>query len=117
MATGEKTVRVTFTRDDMTRAINNPEGNEVLAARAIYGRLRNLGVPVVGNLGVLTVEWGKLTITHEDGLDGDEWTWEYTGKLLDAHWIGVVTTPGRAMRINDPLAPQIARKAAEDDEL
>ena len=117
MATQEKTVRVTFTRDELTHGAKNPESNEVLAARVIYGRLRSMGVPVIGNLGVLAVEWGKLTITHDDGLDGDEWTWEYTGKLLDQHWIGVVTKPGRAMRLDDPLAPQIARKEAEDDEL
>lgn len=112
-----QTVRVTFTRDDLTRNAKNPEGNEVLAGRVIYGRLRALGVPVIGCLGVLAVEWGKLTITHDDGLDGDEWTWEYTGELLDQYWIGVVTKPGRAMRLDDPLAAQIARKAADDDEL
>lgn len=117
MATQEKTVRVTFTRDELTRDGNAIVSNEVIAGQKIFKRLRSLGVPVIGNLGVLAVEWGKLTITHDDGLDGDEWTWEYTGKLLDQHWIGVVTKPGRAMRLDDPLAAQIARKAAEDDEL
>lgn len=117
MTTKEQTVSVTITRDDLTRSINNPEGNEVRAGQVIFGKLRRLGVPVIGVLGVLAVEWGELNIKQEDGLDGDEWTFTYTGKLLDKYWIGVVTKPGRGIRLDEPLAPQIARKAAEDDEL
>lgn len=117
----EVTIRETFTRDQFLGKAN-PEGNDFLAARVIFGRLRSRGVPVIGALGVLGVEWGKMTIEHEDGLDGDEWTYTWTGRPLSKEWIAEITKPGKSVSIARPLGPMIAaaKKAAEvddDDEL
>lgn len=106
------TVAETFTRDQLTGS-RNPQGNEVLAGQVIFNRLRAKGVPVIGALGVLAVEWGTLTISHEDGLDGDEWTYTYTGRAMPAEWIKKCAQPGRVLRLDKSLAQQIA----EADEL
>jgi hypothetical protein len=106
------TVTETFTRDQLTGSRNH-EANEVNAGQVILNRLRARGVPVIGVLGVLAVEWGVLTIAHEDGLDGDEWIWTYTGHCMPAEWIKRCAAPGRALRLNYPLARQIA----DEDEL
>lgn len=106
------TVRETFTRDQLT-GTRNPEGNEVLAAQTIFNRLRAKGVPVIGTLGVLAIEWGVLTIAHEDGLDGDEWIYTFTGRRMPEEWAKVFAQPGRALRLNKSLAQHIA----EADEL
>lgn len=101
----------TFTRDQFTGK-RNPQGNEVLAGQVIFGRLRARGVPLIGVLGVIAVEWGTLTIAHDDGLDGDEWTYTYVGKPMPKEWIAKMTKPGFALRLDAPLAAQIA---AEDE--
>lgn len=111
-----KTVSFTFTRDQLT-GTRNPQGNEILAGQVIFGKLRAAGVPVIGVLGILAVEWGEFTVKHDDGLDGDEWTYTYTGKLLDDYWIKEVGKLGNAPRLDRPLASRIAAKLAEDDEL
>lgn len=124
MEENEVTIRETFTRDQFLGK-HNPEGNDFLAARVIFGRLRARGVPVIGALGVLGVEWGKLTIEHEDGLDGDEWHYTWIGRPLTKEWIAVITKPGHCVKINEPLAVRIAEAAkvaaakssVEDDEL
>lgn len=114
------TVRETFTRDQFLGK-TNPEGNDVLASRVIFSRLRQRGVPLIGVLGVIAVEWGVLTIAHDDGLDGDEWTFTWIGKEVPAKWRDFMCKPGRALSIDKPLAPQIAAAAAaqavDDDEL
>lgn len=112
----DKTVSFTFTRDQLT-GTRNPQGNEVIAGQVIFGKLRAAGVPVIGVLGVLAVEWGELNIKHEDGLDGDEWTFTYTGKLLDQYWRDLFAKAGSRIKLDQPLAPRIAAKLAEDDEL
>jgi len=113
MSQSEITIRETFTRDQLISKRNNPESNEVLSARVILNRLRQRGVPVIGVLGVLAVEWGTLTIAHADGLDGDEWTYTYTGKPMPREWIERCARPDHALRLDKPLAAQIA----EDEEL
>lgn len=123
MEENEVTIRETFTRDQFL-GTKNPEGNDMLAARVIFGRLRSRGVPVIGALGVLGVEWGKLTIEHEDGLDGDEWHYAWTGRPLTKEWIAEITKPGKCVSIAEPLAPRILAEsmrrvaaAVDDDEL
>lgn len=107
-----QTIKETFTRDQLLDN-RNPAGNEVLAAQMIFDKLRSRGVPLIGVLGVLAVEWGKLTIEHEDGLDGDEWHYTWVGEPMPKEWIANCSKPGAALRLNKPLAQQIA----EADEL
>lgn len=108
MAAKEITVSITITRDDLCSAKKNPASNEMLAAQIIFDKLRTRGVPVIGVLGILAVEWGKLTIEHEDGLDGDEWKWTWTGKPMPLEWVMKCAQPGRVLRLDYPLAQQIA---------
>lgn len=115
MKQDEITITETFTRDQMLGQVN-PQGNEVLAGQ-ILARFRRRGVPLVGVLGFIAVEWGTLTIEHDDGLDGDEWKWTWTGKPVPPEFMHLLTTPGRCLRLDEPLALKIAAKAAEDDEL
>ena len=66
-------ITVRFT---MNHQPNNPLGNEVLRNNDLLRRLRSFGIPVVGNISVIGVEYGKLSI--EPDRDFDEWvfTWE-----------------------------------------
>lgn len=100
-------VNETFTRDQLLGS-RNPAGNELLASQVIFGRLRAKGVPVIGVIGVIAVEWGKLTIEHEDGLDGDEWHYTWTGVPMPKEWIIKCMKPGAVLKLNYPLAQQIA---------
>lgn len=101
------TVTLTVTRDELIDS-RNPQGNEMLASATILSRLRAQGVPVIGILGVLAVENGTLTIKHEDGLDGDEWTWTWTGEPMADKWVRECARPGAALKLNYPLAKMIA---------
>jgi len=101
------TVVETFTRLQMTGRAN-PEGNETIAANTIFNRMLAKGVPIIGILGVLAVEWGKLTIEYEDGLDGDEWTYTWTGEPMPKEFIDKLKIPGNRLRLTNPLAQQIA---------
>lgn len=105
------TVKEVFTRHQLTGK-RNPQGNEVLAAQVIFARLRQRGVPVIGVLGIIAVEWGTLTIAHEDGLDGDEWAYTWEGAPMPRHWIDKCAQPGAVLKLDNPLAAQIA---AEDE--
>lgn len=101
------TISETFTRDQLT-GTRNPVGNEVLAGQVIMTRLRKRGVPLIGVLGILAVENGTLTVQHEDGLDGDEWTYSWTGEPMPREWVDKCSQPGACLRLNYPLAQQIA---------
>lgn len=103
----EVTIKHVFTRDQLT-GTRNPAGNEVIAGQTIFNKLRASGVPVIGVLGVLAVEWGKLTIAYEDGLDGDEWAFTFVGKPMPKEWVAKCAKPGRALRLDNPLPRQIA---------
>lgn len=107
------TVSATFTRDMLANNRNNPQGNEVIGAAIILKKLRDLGVPVIGVLGVIAVEWGELRITAEDGLDGDEWTYSWAGMPMTKEWQQRCAQPGKALKLDTPLAALIAA----DDEL
>lgn len=115
MNTTEAKVSVTITRDQLIDNRRNPEGCEFLAARVIIPRLLERGIPVIGLAGIIGVEWGKLTIEHEDGLDGDEWTYTFVGNLIPKAHMPKLTG---GIRFIDPLGPKIAAaQAAADDEL
>lgn len=106
------TVKETFTRDQFLGR-HNPQGNEVLAAQVIFSRLRQRGVPVIGVLGVIAVEWGTLTIKHDEGLDGDEWTYTWEGVPMPREWIEKCAQPGAALKLEKSLKQLIE----EEDEL
>lgn len=106
------TVSATFTRDQLTSQRQNPRGNEVIGAAMVLTRLRNLGVPVIGVLGVIAVEWGELRITASDGLDGDEWTYTWAGVPMEKEWQQRCAKAGSALKLDTPLAELIA---AEDE--
>lgn len=107
-----QTISVTFTRDELCGK-RNPQGNELLAGQAIFSKLRAKGVPVIGVLGVLAVEWGVLTIEHQDGLDGDEWAWSWTGEPMQKDWIAKCSKPGAVLVLRKPLREMIE----EEEEL
>jgi hypothetical protein len=106
----------TFTRIELIGVKKDGKAhqyNEVVAANHIMIALLGAGIPVVGVMGVVAVEWGKLTVTHDDGLDGDEWTYSWTGEEVPKHYRSRMQTAGYRNRLDKPLAAQIAA----DDEL
>lgn len=115
----EITIRKIFTRDELlvVRAGKvTPEYNVVNVGTYMMRRLTQAGIPVVGYFGVLAVEWGKLTITHDEGIDCDEWMFEWTGAPVPKDWPKTDATGQfiQLFRLDKPLAAAIA---AEEDEL
>lgn len=115
MATKIVTIKKTFTRLELIgkhhatgRAV---PFNEVNSANFLIAELHRIGIPVIGVMGVLAPEWGNLTIAHDDGLDGDEWTYTWTGEAVPRDWREKLARPGYRSRLDKPLRPQI------DDEL
>lgn len=115
MATKIVTIKRTFTRLELIgkhhatgRAV---PFNEVNSANHLITELHKVGIPVVGVMGVLAPEWGLLTITHEDGLDGDEWTYAWSGEQVPRDWREKLAKVGYRSRLDKPLRKQI------DDEL
>jgi hypothetical protein len=110
------TIKKTFTRLELIGT--NPRTgqphnyNEVVTSNTIANRLLAAGIPVVGVLGIVAVEWGKLTVEHEDGLDGDEWKYTWTGEEVPKFWRNRMSGQGYRNRLDNPLAAQIA---AEDE--
>lgn len=80
MTTQDKTVRVTFTRDEFAKKPFENQG--FLIGSHIIKTLARRGVPVIGVDGIVAVEKGKLTVEYVDGLDGDEWLYTYVGPLV-----------------------------------
>ena len=74
-----QTIVVTITRDRLIE-----DTNEVIQGARVMRELRQRGVPVIGTLGIFSVEHGVLTVHTDDGLDGDEFV--YT-------WVGVPVAP------------------------
>lgn len=110
------TIKKTFTRFELigSNSAGKPhQYNEVNSANFLITRLLAAGIPVVGVMGVLAVEWGVITITHEDGLDGDEWTYSWTGEEVPKHYRARMQVLGSRNRLDKSLAAQIAA----DDEL
>lgn len=114
--TKQVTISKTFTRLQLVGirpSTGKPHDyNEVNTANSLILKLLAAGVPVVGVLGIVTVEWGKLTITHDpDGLDGDEWTYTWTGDEVPKAWRPTLAAKGYRGRLDKPL------REAIDDEL
>lgn len=110
------TISKTFTRLELIGTVprtgKSAAYNEVNSSNHLMTRLLNAGIPVVGILGILAVEWGVLTVTHDDGLDGDEWTYSWTGERVPTEYREKMSKLGYRGRLDNPLAAQIA--AAEE---
>lgn len=122
-----KTIRVTITRDELIGRKNTGR-NLFIASVAVREKLLIAGVPVIGVDGIIAVERGTLTIAHDDGLDGDEWTYTFVGEPVMQEVINDVRRIGKRPSLIEPLAmleaamreklaKQKAVVAVEDDEL
>jgi hypothetical protein len=104
-----QTIRATFTRDQFSRLPKTEHaGIDTKAGEMIAAELLRRGVPVIGHIGVLAVEWGKLTISHEEGLDGDEWTYTWTGEPVPAEFVKRMNGPNGRLILVYPLRARIA---------
>lgn len=83
----EETIKVSFTRDQLVYDIYPPA--PVLHQATIGGRvmraLTEAGVPLIGVLGIIGVAYGELTAYMIDGLDGDEFVYEWIGVPMPRH--------------------------------
>lgn len=111
MNNNEVTVVERITRGEMMGE-QNTSGNVVSAAFSVKSRLRKAGIPVIGTLGLVAVEWGTLTIEFErhnllngQGQYDDAWVYTWTGCPVPA---GVdlvdLARAGKALVIDMPLA-------------
>lgn len=98
-----QTIRAVFPRDTFIGK-RNPQGNEVIASQLIFNALRKKGVPLIGILGVIAVEHGTLKVTKEDGLDGDEFVFEWTGVPMPPQY------RDKTITLSNSLAVLIARE-------
>ena len=109
MSTNLHTIRATYTRDQFSRLGKSEHaGIDTKAGEYIAADLRRRGVPVIGHIGVLCVEWGKLTVAHEEGLDGDEWTYTWTGEPVPQEFVTRMNGPNGGLILVYPLAARIA---------
>jgi hypothetical protein len=113
MSNNLQTIRATYTRDQFSRTPKTEHaGVDTKAGEYIAADLLRRGVPVIGHIGVLAVEWGKLTIAHEEGLDGDEWTYTWTGRPVPQEFVTRMNGPNGRLLLSFPLAARIARHEA-----
>lgn len=115
MSTKLQTITATYTRDQFSRLGKSEHaGIDTKAGEYIAADLLRRGVPVIGHIGTLCVEWGKLTIAHEEGLDGDEWTFTWTGEPVPAEFVKRMNGPNGRLILVYPLRARIAiHEAAE----
>lgn len=103
------TVIVTVSRDQLIRD-QQDKGRSAQFMKAggrILHELRAAGVPIVGAIGLFGVEQGSLTLSMDDGLDGDEFVYTYVGELVPA------AQRGKEFTFSNPMPKPIE----EDDEL
>lgn len=109
-------VELLTNRGKITKPVD--QNSSINLGNTLIQILLRVGIPAIGHFGVLAVEWGELTIKHEDDfIVGDQWTYTWTGKPLPEGWPRKQTagnvTQHAPFRLDKPLAAQIA----EDDEL
>lgn len=129
MNNNEVTIVERITRGQMMGELN-PSGNVVSAAWNVKSRLRKRGIPVIGSLGLVAVEWGTLTIefekaederaenSHDDlfaqGQYADAWVYTWTGKPVPADMdLTLISREGKALVMDMPLSALLTA----DDEL
>lgn len=81
------TIKVSFTRDQLIYDLYPPAPlmHQATIAGRVMRALTDAGVPLIGVLGIIGVEYGELTTYMIDGLDGDEFVYEWTGVPLPRH--------------------------------
>jgi len=74
-------IKVSFTRDQLIYDLRPPAPvmHQAHVAGRVMRTLKEAGVPVIGVLGIISVAYGELTTYMIDGLDGDEFVYEWTG--------------------------------------
>jgi hypothetical protein len=115
MNKNEVTLVERITRGEMMGE-QNTTGNVVSAAFSVKKRLRQRGIPAIGTLGLVAVEWGTLTIEFEagEGQYNDAWVYTWTGRPVPAGVdLVALASNGRALVIDMPLAAVLTA----DDEL
>lgn len=83
MSTKPTTIEVRISRDELVK--DQHKGNQAILGLRVMRQLRERGVPVIGILAPFGVEHGALTITMDDGLDGDEMVYTWTGVPIPQH--------------------------------
>jgi hypothetical protein len=107
----EVTITERITRGQMMDE-SNTTGNVVAAAFNVKTRLRKRGVPAIGSLGLIAVEWGTLTIEFQrhnplngEGQYDDAWVYSWTGKPVPADIdLAQIATKGHALVMDMPLS-------------
>lgn len=114
-----ETISVTITRDHMAKNAN--DRNLYLSGVGIVKTLLDKRIPAIGIDGVILVERGKLTIEHEEGLDGDEWTYTFVGEPIMKELMPEVRKPGFGLTLKGPTLAEreaaMRAKLADDEEL
>lgn len=104
------TIIVRIDRDQLIRdqKAKGTAAQFMQAGGRVLKELRAAGVPIIGAIGLFGVEYGTLAMHIEDGLDGDELVYTFTGEPLPA-----------ALRKNEYTFSKPLPKTAdqEDDEL
>ena len=81
-----KPISMTITIENLkarTKVSSGLLGTDVdIDGSQVIRRMLAAGIPVVGVDSILTVARGELTIEHDDGLNGDEWTISYAGRPI-----------------------------------
>ena len=73
----EQTITVRVSRDDVAATCKSK--NEVIIGGFVMKKMREAGIPIIGVLAPFCVEYGTLVTTIEEGLDGDEFVYKWTG--------------------------------------
>lgn len=80
-------IKVSFTRDQLIYDSKPPA--PLMHQSTIGGRvmrsLQESGVPLIGVLGIISVAYGVLSVHMIDGLDGDEFVYEWEGVPVPRH--------------------------------
>lgn len=102
-------VKLTFTRDQLIYDSKPPAPlmhQSTIGGRVLRG-LQDAGVPIIGVLGIISVAYGVLSTHTLDGLDGDEFVYEWEG----------VPVPSRLRHYRLTTAFTLADAIADDEAL
>lgn len=83
----EEVIKLSFTRDQLIYDMHPPAPvmHQATVAGRVMRALREAGVPLIGVLGIIGVTYGELICRMIDGLDGDEFIYEWSGVPMPRH--------------------------------